>query len=55
MPLFRHEVAPGYNSETHAQTSLAPRDPEVDREEATIDLKDVSNNVETWPFVCILR
>ncbi|EWY89745.1 hypothetical protein FOYG_07412 [Fusarium oxysporum NRRL 32931] len=55
MPLFRHEVAPGYNSETHAQTSLAPRDPEVDREEATIDLKDINwehHGPGSWLSIC---
>ncbi|KAM0077288.1 hypothetical protein ACKRZS_010592 [Fusarium odoratissimum] len=42
MSLTRHQVAQGYNSETHTQMSLAPGDSEVDCEEATIDLKDIN-------------
>ncbi|KAK2123311.1 fungal-specific transcription factor domain-containing protein [Fusarium oxysporum II5] len=55
MPLTRHQVAQGYNSETHTQMSLAPGDSEADCEEATIDLKDINwehHGPGSWLSIC---
>lgn len=42
--LFRNGVAPEYIPQSHTQSALTPRISDVDREEATIDLKNVSIN-----------
>jgi hypothetical protein len=44
--LFRNGAAPEYIPESQAQSVLTPRISNVDHEEATIDLKNVSHNAE---------